>query len=86
MFNYRTFYGGTNYVIVAASDDVDVTDIDLYLYYESGNVRNKDTDTDRIAVINFTPGTDLMLKLVVMNYRSNTPTYASRCKYFIAYK
>jgi len=86
LFNNRTFYGGTNYIIVAASDDSDVLDIDIYLYYQSGSVRNKDDDADRIAVINFTPNVDLVLQISVLNYKSLTPRYKSLCRYFIAYK
>lgn len=86
LFNYRTFIKGNDYVIVAASDDYDVLDVDIYLYYMDGDVRNKDNDDSRIAVINFSPSTTIDLKISVYNYLSKTPTYLSKCRYFIAYK
>lgn len=86
LYNYRTFYQGTSYVIFATSDDSDVKDVDIYLSYMDGDIRNKDNDYSNIAVISFTPGATLNLKISVYNFSSNTPLYESRCRYFIAYK
>ena len=81
-----TFYAGTSYIIVTLSDDDDVTDMDLYLKNTDGSVYTKDTDTDAIAVIQFSPGFTRDMKVVMKNYSSRTPNYKSRCRYIIGYK
>jgi len=51
----KTFYEGTTYMIVGLSDDNDVQDVDIYLKRMDGTDYDKDTDTERIAVVQFSP-------------------------------
>jgi hypothetical protein len=83
----RTFYAENSYVIVAMSDDRDVTDVDLTLYYPSYNKWKEDTSVNRIAVIEFSPSYRWdNCHIRYKNYASSTPTYASRVYMFVAYK
>lgn len=82
----KEFYKGTSYVIVAMSEDNDVKDVDIYLNNLDGSEYLKDTDTESVAVIKFDPSFTRSMRVVVKNYRSDTPYYASRCRFIIAYK
>jgi len=86
LYSTRFFYQGLEYVIYADSDDSDVQDIDIYTYYSDGDGRDKDTTTDKNAVVVFTPMADITLKIVVKNYRSIDSINLSQCRYFVAYK
>src|SRR5215469_16269721 len=48
---YHSFTGGDDYIIVASSDDGDVTDVDAYLYDTDGTLVRRDSDNDPIAII-----------------------------------
>ena len=82
----KTFYEGLSYIIIAMSDDADVTDVDVYLRYPSGTAYDKDADSDRLAVIHFTPTYTREMRVVVKNYASNTPNYKSKCRILIGAK
>ena len=80
------FYPNTSYVIVAMSDDNDVLDVDIFTYYTSGNLFMKDNDNSSVAIVSFNCYSESSLKVVIKNYSSRTPRYASCLRYFIAYK
>jgi hypothetical protein len=82
----KTFYEGTSYVIVAISDDSDVSDVDVYLRYTDGTEYSKDTDSESLAILKFNPTYTREMRVVIKNYASRTPNYASRCRFIIAYK
>ena len=83
---YRTFYPNTTYKIVAFSDDEDVTDMDVALYYSNGSVYAKDVDGSAMAAIVIAPYTSTYLEAVWKNYASNTPRYKSNVYLIIGYK
>jgi hypothetical protein len=85
-YSYRHFYGSLNYVVFAISEDKDVTDLDVYVYDEDGEVIEKDADESDMAVISFNTGRDMEGKIVIKNYKSNDPDYKSLCRYVVAYK
>lgn len=86
IYDFRTMYAKLNYIIVAESQDADVEDVDIIVYNEDGVISHKDIDKDSIALINFTAGFTRTVKIEVINYKSKTPKYQSRCRYFVAYK
>jgi hypothetical protein len=86
-YAYYKFYRGNSYIIVGSADDYDVSDVDLYVYDTDGTtVLEHDTDHSHLAVISFTPKNDIILKVVVQNYKSSTPKYASTCRFVVASK
>jgi hypothetical protein len=85
-YTYVNFYSGYNYSIVAMSDDSDVLDVDVFTYYPSGYLFMKDSDSSNLAIVSFECTGSNQLKIVVKNYSSLTPTYASTVRYFVAYK
>ena len=84
-FVWKEFYNGDNYMVVAFSDDDDVTDMDLFIEDEDGDVISKDDDASSVAVVTYTPSKDRKLKVRYKNTRSGTPAYESRCRLLIAY-
>jgi hypothetical protein len=85
-YEYRTFYAGLKYVIVASSDDESVTDVDLYLYESDGTtLLRKDTETSALAVIEFTPSTTKRLQIIIKNHASATPNFESTHRFIVAY-
>lgn len=82
----KTFYEGNDYIIVAVSDDDDVSDVDIYLNYTNGDNYDKDTSVDNSAILTFSPSFTREMRVVIKNYASSTPTYQSRCRFIIAYK
>jgi hypothetical protein len=85
-YYYKTFYAGYQYGILAFSDDSDVQDVDIYAYYSDGTLFMKDTSIANYAILDFNCYSDTTLKIVIKNYKSNTPSYASICRFFVAYK
>ena len=85
-FTHVVFKPGVSYSLVAMSDDLDVLDLDIYVYYASGNLYVKDDDNHRIAVVNFNLNYEHTFKIVVKNYSSNTPNYRYKVRYFVAYR
>lgn len=84
-YNYLNFTPG-EYMIVASSNDADVTDIDIYVYDAYGNLLIKDADYLSVAVTTFTVSYTQTFKVVVKNYSSYTPFYASKCTFFVAWR
>jgi hypothetical protein len=82
----KTFYSGNRYMIIALSDDSDVSDVDVFLYYTNGTLDSKDADTEKIAVLTFEPSYTRDMRVVVKNYASSTPRYKSKCRIIIGYK
>ena len=82
----KSFYSGNKYVIVAISEDGDVTDIDIYLYRADGSEYSKDASSSKVAILEFEPTFSREMRVVIKNYASNTPYYKSRCKFLIFYK
>lgn len=82
----KTFYAGTSYVIVACSDDSDVNDVDVFLNNTSGTTYDQDADSADVAVVEFNPSFTREMRVNIKNYSSETPYYASRCRFVIAYK
>ena len=85
-YHFKTFYNNLDYVIVAMSDDDDVSDVDIYLYEDNGDEYTKDTDTKNVAVVKMSPLVTREMKIVIKNYASNSPNYASKCRFVVAYK
>ncbi len=81
-----TFDAGVQYDIVALSEDMDVTDVDIEILTPDGYEYDKDTSTDRFAEVNFTPSYTRTLTIKVKNYSSNTPNYGSKVYFMIGYK
>ena len=81
-----TFQYGYDYEVIGLSDDADVTDLDLAIYYLDGTLWTQDNDNSNIALINVVPSRTITMKVVIKNYSSRTPNYASKCYFFIAYK
>ncbi|MCK9415229.1 hypothetical protein M0Q97_01060 [Candidatus Dojkabacteria bacterium] len=48
-YNYKNYYQGNEYVLVAFSQDTDVLDVDLWLCNPNGTIFKKDTDTKNVA-------------------------------------
>jgi len=83
---YRTFSQDLTYKIAAFSEDDDVLDLDLEVRYPDGTLYKKDVELDPVAVVVFTPSVDRYLKIKITNYESDTPYYASECKYLVFFK
>ena len=79
------FSSSYKYVIVAESDDDDVTDVDVCLLNDDGSNYDCDNDNNRVAVVQFSPTFTRSMIVAIINYASNTPNYASRCRFSIAY-
>lgn len=86
VYSWVNFTGGNDYIIVAMSDDSDVKDVDVFLYTESGILLKKDADESNLGMIFFSPRYNNRLKIIIKNYRSDTPNYRSTLRYFIAYR
>lgn len=82
----KTFYYGHEYIIVGISEDPDVKDVDIYLYYLNGNLLGSDNSTKAISVLYFTPSINVTLQIQCKNYRSTDPYYSSTCWILIGYK
>lgn len=87
-FGYSTvnFQAGHRYEIVAVSNDTDVLDIDLYIYYPNGELFMEDADNSSVSIISFTCSYSQSMKVIIKNYSSLTPNFASTIRYFIAWK
>lgn len=87
-FGYSTvnFEAGSRYEIVAVSNDTDVKDIDLYVYYPNGELFMEDTDNSNLSVVSFNCTYSQSMKIIIKNYSSLTPNFASTIRYFIAWK
>ena len=87
-FGYSTvnFESGSRYEIVAVSNDTDVKDIDLYVYYPNGELFMEDTDNSNLSVVSFNCTYSQSMKIIIKNYSSLTPNFASTIRYFIAWK
>lgn len=82
----RHFYSALEYAVVALSDDPDVEDVDVEVRDMDDNLIAKDDDEDDVATARFTLDDAQSLKIKMTNYSSETPSYASRCRYLIFYK
>lgn len=85
-YQFRTILQGLSYIFIAYSEDIDVRDIDVYLYDSDGSVLKSDTKVINLAAVAITPSYSREIKIVMKNYKSFTPNYASLCRYIIAYK
>jgi hypothetical protein len=86
MFKDRTFYKNGTYIIFAMSEDTDVEDVDLYVYETNGDQYTSDNSVRRMAAVDINLMVSRELRIVVKNFKSRTPNYASRCRFLIAYK
>lgn len=82
----RHFYSSLEYAVVAFSDDSDVEDVDVEVRDMDDDLIAKDDDEEAIAIARFTLDEAQSLKIKMTNYSSETPSYASRCRYLIFYK
>lgn len=81
------FKAGTEIKIVGFTDDNDVSDLDLFVVNIATNSNyDSDTDSDNFPEVSFTPYSDRYLRVKLKNVKSSTPTYASKCYFFIAYR
>ncbi len=85
-YTYMNFSSGNSYSVVACSNDNDVTDVDAFIYLSDGSLFMKDANTSCISIISFSCTWTQQVKIVIKNYASRTPNYASRIRYFIAWK
>lgn len=85
-YNYKNYIYGNEYILVAFSQDTDVLDVDLWLCNPDGSIYKKDTDTENIAVLFFTPAENYYMKTYVQNYSSLYPSYPSTCWLIVGYK
>lgn len=85
VYSYVNFYSGYNYKVIAMSNDRDVTDVDIYIYQSDGTLFTKDADASRLAIVTFSCSLSQQVKIVVKNYASRTPNYASTLRFFVAY-
>ena len=84
-YTYMNFTSGNTYSIVACSNDNDVTDVDVFVYLSDGTLFMKDSDSSKIGIVTFTCYYSQSVKIVIKNYSSLTPNYASTIRYFIAW-
>jgi len=82
----KTFYSGTEYAIIAYTEDYGVKDIDVYLYDDDGSVLVKDIETERFAIIEYKPYISREMRAVIKNYESESSIKEYKCKFIIAYK
>lgn len=82
----RHFYSSLEYAVVAFSDDPDVDDIDVEVRDMNDKRIAIDDDVDDVAIVTFDLDKAQNLKIKMTNYSSETPSYASRCRYLIFYK
>lgn len=86
-FAWRTFESDVSYRVVGFSDDADVTDVDLYLYDDDGELYKKDDDNEDIAIVEFQPWSSTRkMKVVIKNVSSRTPNDESYCYFLIGCK
>jgi hypothetical protein len=85
-YTYMNFTSGSSYSVVACSNDNDVTDVDAFIYLSDGTLFMKDADTSAVSIMSFNCSWTQEVKIVIKNYASRTPNYASRIRYFIAWK
>lgn len=86
-YAYRRFYQGTTYTIVGSSDDKGVSDVDLFIYDTDGvTILRRDVDRLNVAVVSFVPNYTVTLKVVIKNYRSGSPDFASTLRFVVAYQ
>ena len=81
-----TFNAGVTYDIIALSDDGSVLDVDMEILTPSGYLYDRNNRTGKFAEVIFTPTYDRNLIIKVKNNSSETPYYASRVYFMIAYK
>lgn len=84
--NSMRFYEGTEYCIVAFSEDNDVKDVDLGVYTSWGSLYDEDRTVSQLAKVTFTPSYTQDFTVRATNYSSNTPYYQSRVNIIIAYR
>lgn len=79
------FYPGYNYIIIGLSDDSDVEDVDLFVNYTDGTEGLKDDEDSPIAYIEFhMTGNFREMNVIIKNYKSKSPSYNSKCRFFVA--
>ena len=74
------FKKNTNYTILAYSEDTNVTDIDLFIYYPDGKLYMKNDDVSDILMCErfFKLNEEREFKIVVENHKSNRSNYTSK--------
>jgi hypothetical protein len=82
----KDFYSGNDYVLVAFSIDGDVKDVDLYVYELDGDLYIKDATDANYALVEMSPQYSRNMTIKVKNYKSQTPSYLSKCLLLVAYK
>jgi len=83
---WKTFYANTTYAVYGFSEDEDVKDLDIEVQYDDGTTYTRDNEADSEPVVVFTPSYTRTMKVILKNYRSDTPGYESRCEFLIAAK
>jgi len=80
----KTFYANTTYVIVALSTSSSVQDVDVQLLDSDGTVLARDTDSNVLAVVEYTPRVSRTMRAVMKNYASYSGSH--KCQLIIFYK
>lgn len=82
----KIFYAGTEYTIIAYSEESGVMDIDVFLYDEDGSLLEEDSDNADVATVGYAPYVSREMSVVFMNYDSVNSIKEYNCKLMIAYK
>jgi hypothetical protein len=82
----RSFYAALEYAGGGFSDDKDVEDIDIEVRTLDNGLISKDDASDTWAIATFTLKSQETLKIKMTNHKSETPDYASSCRYLIFYR
>jgi len=81
-----TFYKGSDYDVLAFSEDGDVQDIDVKILTSYNTTYVEDNSAKDYAEVTFSPSFTRSLTIRVKNYSSNTPYYASKIYFIVFYK
>jgi len=85
-YYWRTLYEGNEYAILAFSDDEGLYDIDIYLYNEEGSLIDQSKASENFDILEFTPDTSGLVKVVLKNYDALSTVDEYKCKFMIFYK
>jgi hypothetical protein len=83
---YRTFSYGYEYKIVAYSEDVDVSDMQLEVEYSDGTFFSYDIDEWATVYIRPLTRAGVRMRIRMTNYLSDDPEYSSRCHFTVFLK
>jgi len=86
VYYWKTFSANTTYAIYGFSEDDNVSDLDIEVQYDDGTTYTSDNGSNDEPVVVFRPSYTRTMKVILKNYRSDTPYDESRCEFMIAAK